>query len=119
MEVGFCPATQGVWRAFTPRAGRGIHALCGTLIGSEDSWREKIRIPHLAKDRGNGIWVKIEDLTLQGSLGRWSNMDSLHKRSHVPIELLRGLNKGHVSTMIVIDARGMRDMASNKVRVGG
>jgi hypothetical protein len=46
-------------------------------------------------------------------------VNALHKCSHVPVELLRGLHKGNVSTMIVIDARDMRDMASNIVRGGG
>jgi hypothetical protein len=46
-------------------------------------------------------------------------VNALHKCSHVPVELLRGLHKGNVSTMIVIDARRMRDMASNIVRGGG
>ena len=39
-------------------------------------------------------------------------MNALHKCSHVSVELLRGLQRGNVSTMIVIDARDMRDMAS-------
>ena len=55
------------------------------------------------------------------SRGTCSNMCSvnpLHKFSDVPIELLRGLNKGGVSTMFVIDARGMLDRASNIVRRG-
>jgi hypothetical protein len=46
-------------------------------------------------------------------------VNSLNEISYVPVELFRGLHKGHVSTMIVIDARDMRDMTSNIVRVGG
>jgi hypothetical protein len=46
-------------------------------------------------------------------------VNALHKCSHVPVELLCGLHKGNVSTMIIIDARRMRDMASNIVRGGG
>jgi hypothetical protein len=46
-------------------------------------------------------------------------VNALNEISYLPVELFRGLHKGHVSTMIVIDARGMRDMASNKVRVDG
>ena len=37
--------------------------------------------------------------------GRRLTVNALHKCSHVPVELLRGLHKGNVSTMIVIDAR--------------
>jgi hypothetical protein len=46
-------------------------------------------------------------------------VNALHKCSHVPVEFFHGLHKGHVPTMIVIDARDMRNMTSNIVRVGG
>jgi hypothetical protein len=48
--------------------------------------------------------------------GRRLTVNALHKCSHVPVELLRGLHKGNVFTMIVIDARDVRDTASNIVK---
>src|SRR6516164_3403462 len=40
---------------------------------------------------------------IEDDLGLTAN--SLHERSHVPVELFRGVYKGNVPTMIVIDAR--------------